>query len=342
MYNKARFKKRIRTVLSAVCVLAVTIGNSEYANADVNSLLEPNGEYVVVIDPGHDSKHSGAGKNGLREEIITMKISQMCKAELEKNENITVYLTHDTLACPYPGGKSTDCNKYRCDYAGSLGADLLISIHINSANEKYKNGFEIYYPTSNYIPEIHVEGYEMAMSVAERLKNVIPRYNGMYMRDSDENKYNDENFYPDGTRADYYNIIRNSKYNNFPGIIVEHGYISNYSDAVSYLSSDEGLYRLAKADADGIMDYLEKVEKRKNNEQKCKEALENWSDNIIHSPELMSNIKDEESFYSSNILSRKLKFVFKPNVDIHMDPEFEDPEIMFSDMGIIYFDVIKK
>ena len=39
---------------------------------------------------------------------------------------------------------------------------------------------------------------------------VFPSFKCWFKR----NKKNDENFYPDGTRADYYNVIRNSKYHN--------------------------------------------------------------------------------------------------------------------------------
>lgn len=51
--------------------------------------------------------------------------------------------------------------------------------------------------------------------------------NGLYTRDSDGEEDDDTNWYPDGSRADYYSVIRNSKYNGVPGIIVEHAYLSD-------------------------------------------------------------------------------------------------------------------
>ena len=41
--------------------------------------------------------------------------------------------------------------------------------------------------------------------------------------------------YADGSICDYYSVIRNSKKAGFPGIIIEHAYISNQNDATSFL-----------------------------------------------------------------------------------------------------------
>lgn len=43
--------------------------NGEKAIADTNEL-------VIMLDPGHDSKHGGAGDNGVREEELNLKIAQ--------------------------------------------------------------------------------------------------------------------------------------------------------------------------------------------------------------------------------------------------------------------------
>ena len=42
-----------------------------------------NKNVVVALDPGHDSTHTGAGANGVREEVLTLKIAKYCKEELE-------------------------------------------------------------------------------------------------------------------------------------------------------------------------------------------------------------------------------------------------------------------
>ena len=62
--------------------------------------------------------------------------------------------------------------------------------------------------------------------------------------------------YPDGSVQDYYYVIQQSKRNGFPGIIVEHAFLSNASDYQKYLSSDEKLKALGEADARGILEYI--------------------------------------------------------------------------------------
>ena len=60
----------------------------------------------------------------------------------------------------------------------------------------------------------------------------------------------------DGSICDYYSVIRNSKKAGFPGIIIEHAYISNQSDATNYLGSETALKKLGIADAQGIVNYF--------------------------------------------------------------------------------------
>ena len=67
---------------------------------------------------------------------------------------------------------------------------------------------------------------------------------------------NGTNTYPDGSKADYYSVIRNSKLAGFPGIIVEHAFLSNASDVTAFLSSEEKLKNLGVADAKGIINYF--------------------------------------------------------------------------------------
>ena len=62
--------------------------------------------------------------------------------------------------------------------------------------------------------------------------------------------------YPDGSVQDYYAVIHQSKRNGFPGIIVEHAFLTNASDYQKYLSSDEKLKTLGEADAKGIIEYI--------------------------------------------------------------------------------------
>ena len=87
---------------------------------------------VVVLDPGHDATHAGAiGVNGLREEVLTLKIARYCKEELQQYSGVTVYMTRESEACPNPGTSSTNDNARRVAYAKSVGANVYVSIHMN-------------------------------------------------------------------------------------------------------------------------------------------------------------------------------------------------------------------
>lgn len=66
---------------------------------------------------------------------------------------------------------------------------------------------------------------------------------------------NDGSTYPDGSVTDYYSVNHNSKLLGFPGIIVEHAYLTNASDIRYFLGNENGLRQLGVADATGIANY---------------------------------------------------------------------------------------
>lgn len=221
------------------------------ANGDKGRLrAEDNGEIVVVIDPGHDATHAGARANGLKEEALTLKIAQYCKAELEEYSGVRVYLTRTGTACPYPETNSTNCNANRVAAASRVGADYFVSIHLNSAGSQAAKGSEIYYPNANYNASIGVDGANLARHISRQLGALGLNQRGILIRNS-----GDGTRYPDGSLADYYGVIRRSKEAGITAVIVEHAYLTNASDA-AFLSSESNLQSLGVADASGIANYL--------------------------------------------------------------------------------------
>ena len=65
---------------AGISAFAATMG----AKAKAAAAKSDDGNIVVALDPGHDSTHAGASSNGLREEVLTLKIANYCKEELEK------------------------------------------------------------------------------------------------------------------------------------------------------------------------------------------------------------------------------------------------------------------
>ncbi len=221
--------------------------------------VEAKENVVVVLDPGHDAMHVGArGYYGVREEECNMQIALSCKEELEQYDGVTVYLTHDTLDCANPWLSTRQCLYARADYAKAFGADVLISLHNNAGADA--RGYEIYYPNGNYIPEFHEIGYDLSQSIANQLGALGLNDRGLHTRNSDEDKALDENWYPDGSRADYYAIIRTAKYHGFVGMIIEHAYVSNEDDA-ALLADDSMLHAMGVADATGIAEYYHLTKK---------------------------------------------------------------------------------
>ncbi len=231
--------------------------------SEVNTLKSSSGNYVVAIDPGHDSTHTGATSSidsSLKEHELTLKIANYCKEELETYSNVTVYMTRTSAACPYPSTSSSgaDIGK-RVDAAVAQGADVFVSIHLNSASSSSAKGAEVIIPNTNgtdenpsYGASVNAESKTLAESILSELSDigVTMRSNKIYTKDASEDKYDD------GTAMDYYAVARHSKEYGIPGIIVEHAFLSNSSDVSNYLNSEAGLKKLGVADATGIANYL--------------------------------------------------------------------------------------
>ncbi|MCI5874687.1 MAG: GBS Bsp-like repeat-containing protein [Roseburia sp.] len=220
------------------------------AEASVYSARTVANDIVVVLDPGHDSTHAGAQANNLQEETLNLKIALYCKEELEQYNGVKVYLTRSADgSCPYPGTTSGVCNENRVNYAASVGADIFISLHNNSATNTSAHGAMVFYPNSNYNAAAGQVGKNLAQTIENHLVALGLYNRGITIKDAQQDKY------PDGSTADYYGVIRNCKLAGIPAIIVEHAFVSNSGDANNYLSTDEKLKQLGVADATAVAEY---------------------------------------------------------------------------------------
>ncbi|MCI8483875.1 MAG: hypothetical protein HFH41_06000 [Lachnospiraceae bacterium] len=219
-----------------------------------NSFTRGAKNMVIVLDPGHDSTHAGARGNGCVEEDLVLKIATYCKAELQKYNLVTVYMTRQTKSCPNGGSKVTSatCNAARVEFARKKGADVYVSFHLNSSASSTPRGVGIYYPNGNYKEDIGKEGKGLATEIYKKLKalGLSTWAGGILIRNSENNT-----LYPDGSLADYLAVIRRSKEAGFPAVLIEHAFLSNAADASSFLSSDAKLKKLGVADAEGIAKY---------------------------------------------------------------------------------------
>ena len=227
-------------------VVSIGENGEETAEASIGAALEAQGvtarsgkarsarakNVVVVLDPGHDSKHAGAYGNGVHEEVATLKIAKYCKEELEQYGGITVYMTRESAACPFPNSKDNiDDIKQRTAWAKTKGADVFVSFHLNSNNSFSPNGAEVYYPKTS----------SGGAALAQKIQGELVAL-GLKNRGTKANE----------TLA----VINSSMRNGFPGVLIEHAFVSNSSDANNYLNSDAKLKKLGVADAKGIASYF--------------------------------------------------------------------------------------
>lgn len=227
------------------------VNGLEYDTYSDNMARSVNGNYVIVLDPGHDATHAGTRANGVLEENANLKIATYCKQELETYYGVNVLLTRSSTACPYPGTSSTDDNANRVAFAKNSGADAYVSFHCNSSDNASANGTEVYYPNSNYNSAISSSGADLAQKILNNLSSLGLKDRGIKIRTSD-----DGDTYPDGSLTDYYGVIRRSKLAGIPAVIIEHAFVTNASDAANYLGNETNLQKMGIADATGIAQHF--------------------------------------------------------------------------------------
>ncbi len=224
-------------------------GISKAVIGSTDHLKGANSSVTVVLDPGHDGTHAGASAFGVQEADLTLKIATYCKEELSTYNGITVYMTRESASCPAGGGDNTACLDARANLAKNVGASVLVSFHLNTANGTAR-GVEVYYPNSNYNSQVGSNGQALAKKICDKLAALGLNYRGTLIRNATYDKY------PDGSAADYYGLIRRCKNNGIPGLIIEHAFLDNANDYYTYLSSDEKLKALGVADATAIAEYF--------------------------------------------------------------------------------------
>lgn len=195
-----------------------------------------NKETVIVIDPGHGGLEGGADDgaayNGLTERFINMQTAKAMCEELSQYDNVRVYLTHD----------SADVSmtlRERAEFAKSVNADFLISIHYNASESHLFYGSEVWIPS---IGSYYVEGYKLADAVLKEFQTMGLTNRGIKTRVGDDGD-------------EYYGIIRESEKLGINAVIIEHCHIDNNNDG-KYFDSEEDFVQFGKADATAVAKYL--------------------------------------------------------------------------------------
>ena len=250
---------------------ALPASNARSRSNSISTYSETN-PLVICIDPGHGGNDGGSTLvNGVSEKVYNLKIAQYLKAELEQYKNVKVVMTRT--------GDTNPSLQERAQIAANNGAKALVSIHLNATglgSQTGASGAEIYYPNTNYKPELSQTGLQMANNIMNQLTSLgIPKrfITVKYVYDAATgNPVNDDRYdYPDNSIGDYYGVIRYSKLLGVAGIIVEHCYGDNWNDINNFLGSEDKIKKLGVADATGIANAfgLQKTPKTINYSVHC-------------------------------------------------------------------------
>lgn len=240
-----------KTLLLLLFITCLALAGSVPSRADISR------HFVVVLDPGHGGEESGAAHsyNGVTyiESVLNYKIAIYTMQALTRDApNIDVFLTRKE-------------NEYlevdqRVPVAMRYHPDLIVSLHNNSFSDPTLHGACVLLSSGTYREELMKKEQVFARYVLQELTALgIARYNsltgGLAYRLSE-----DGTLYPNGRLADYYAVVKHSVLNNVPGVIIEHAFMSNEQDMMTYLRTEEQLRALGEADARAIIRYFKDQE----------------------------------------------------------------------------------
>ena len=222
-----------KTIAALLCFAMVAIPLSALP-AFRTSAAEP---IVVVIDPGHGGSNLGTDYLPIPEKTYTMTVALHMKEQLEKYQNVQVYLTHT---------EDIDMSlRERAEFASSVNADFLFSLHFNMSLSHALYGSEVWVPSSG---QLYSQGYSAANEFLTQFDEMGLFNRGIKTRIGSNGK------------SDYYGVIRESALRNIPAIIVEHCHVDNDNDA-PYIQSPEMLKEFGVRDAEAVARYFGLVSK---------------------------------------------------------------------------------
>ena len=215
-----------------------------------------NKKYTIVVDPGHGGRDSGARGNGYNEKDIALQVATRLANNLRQDYNVIMTRDSDFFV-------PLDT---RAKIGNDANADFFISIHLNSGSGSSANGTEVFYfskkdqesystqvakfenkvdgsygdvPFSDFILNdiFYRKNQKTSQAIAESVLNNLINTTGLRRR---------------GVFGANFAVLRGS---NSPSILVELGFMNNYSDLSQYLTPD-GQERAANAIGSAIRSYF--------------------------------------------------------------------------------------
>ncbi len=185
---------------------------------------------VIVIDPGHGGSNEGLNYDGFLEKDMNLVTAKAMQELLQQYDNTEVYITN-------PDKKDMSL-KERAEYAKSVEADVMVSLHFNMSENHTMYGSEVWIPSTGLAnAKMHALGDIILSQLSEH---------GLTIRGV-KTRLNDK-----GT--DYYGIIRESAALDLPCILVEHAYADHAMDR-AYMDSPEDWQEMGRLDATAVAKY---------------------------------------------------------------------------------------
>lgn len=225
-----------RYLLKFVWVLVLLISISHISKTTTAAFSLPIRNTVVVIDAGHGGRDPGAsGATGLTEKVINLQIALKLRRLIEQGGGTAIMIREDDSGLYTEGGNGRETRKSedlknRHAIINSCGADILISIHLNSFQERQYYGAQTFYPSND----------EKSRRLAESIQNEMIKVLG---------RGNDRKSKP----TDSVYILKN---NNMPSALVECGFLSNPEEE-RLLGDEHYQEKVAWSIFVGIVKYME-------------------------------------------------------------------------------------
>ncbi|MFC2336813.1 MAG: N-acetylmuramoyl-L-alanine amidase [Negativicutes bacterium] len=185
----------------------------------------------IVLDPGHGGEDPGAiGPTGVTEKSITLRVAETAQALLEEaGAKVIMTRTEDTEVSP-KHRQATDIDELqaRCDIANKAGADIFISIHMDSFVNRKAGGTTSYY---------YAKGSAASRKLAAAIQDAVVKEIGTESR---------------GVKSCNFYVVRHTK---MPAILLEVAFVSNPQEE-KLLDSDIGVKHAAVGLARGIAAFF--------------------------------------------------------------------------------------
>ncbi|GIG68872.1 N-acetylmuramoyl-L-alanine amidase [Phytomonospora endophytica] len=175
----------------------------------------------IYIDPGHGGTDSGAVGNSLQEKALTLAISLKTRDILKANWSVDVRMSRATDATVSLTARTNDANAW--------GADIFVSIHINSGGG---TGFESYRYTSASAGSVRLQDnlHAKILAATRAVATVTDR----------------------GKKAANFHVLRES---TMPAVLTENLFIDTAYDA-GLLKRADFINATANGHAQGIAAYF--------------------------------------------------------------------------------------